>query len=204
MDWKLIMATVNSTGDIIARGTPNAAFAQLATTVATTRSGTLATLSLASTTGLSNGDYVLIQGHDLEEYNGVFQIVTVTTNTSITYTMKADPGASSTSTVMTVDKVLFGNAVDMSIAYDGKVIGGIQNGNTTLGAAAQIWVGESVASSSIVDYVWRPVAAGDAVAKSWTPFSYTLRPGTWVNFVVCRNTTGPVDVRLAYTKTTAV
>lgn len=197
------MATTNSTAAVIARGTSNAAFAQLSSNAATTRSGTTATLTMASTATLATNDYCLIQGHDLEEYNGVFQ-VTVASGTTLTYTIKQDPGASSTSTVMTVDKCTFGTAVDMSTAYDGKVIGGIQNGNTVLGAVAQIWLGESVASAALVDYVWRPIATGDTAARSWTPFSYTLRPGTYVNFVVCRNTSGPVDVHLAYTKTTAV
>lgn len=197
------MATTNSSAAVIARGTSNAAFAQLSSNAATTRSGTTATLTMASTATLSTGNYCLIQGHDLEEYNGVFQ-VTVASGTTITYTIKQDPGASSGTTVMTVDKVTFGTAVDMTTAYDGKVIGGIQNGNSAPGVAAQIWVGEAVASSSLVDYVWRPVAAGDVTAKSWTPFSYTLRPGTYTNFVVCRNTTNAVDCYLTSVKTTAV
>lgn len=197
------MATTNSSAAVIARGTSNAAFAQLSSNAATTRSGTTATLTMASTATLATNDYCLIQGHDLEEYNGVFQ-VTVASGTTLTYTIKQDPGASSGTTVMTVDKVTFGTAVDMTTAYDGKVIGGIQNGNSAPGVAAQIWVGEAVASSSLVDYVWRPVAAGDVTPKSWTPFSYTLRPGTYTNFVVCRNTTNAVDCYLTSVKTTAV
>ena len=196
------MPTTNSSAAVIARGTSNAAFAQLATTVATTRSGTTATLSLASTTGLATNDYCLIQGHDIEEYNGIFQ-VTVATGTTITYTIKQDPGASSTSTVMTVDKVTMGTAIDMTTAYGGDVWGGIQNGNDAPGVAAQIWMGVS-ATSSLPDYRWQPVAAGDITAKSWTPFSMQLNVGVFVNFAVCRNTTNAVDCFLIGNKTTAI
>lgn len=197
------MATTNSTAAVIGRGTANATFTQLVSNAVTTRSGTTATLTMTSTGTLTNNDYCLIQGHDLEEYNGVFQI-TVASGTTITYTIKQDPGASSGTTVMTVDKVTFGTAVDMTTAYDGKVIGGIQNGNTAPTVAAQIWVGESVLSSALADYAWRPVAAGDVTAKSWTPFAYTMRPGTYVNFIVCRNTGQSVDCYLTAVKTTAV
>lgn len=197
------MATTNSTAVVIARGTSNAAFTQLVSNAATTRSGTTATLTMASTATLATNDYCLIQGHDLEEYNGVFQ-VTVASGTTLTYVVKQDPGASSGTTVMTVDKCTIGTAVDMSTAYDGKVIGGIQNGNTAPTIAPQLWVGEAVTSSGITDYVWRPAAAGNSTAKSWTPFSYSLRPGVYTNFLVCRNTGQPVDCYLSAVKTTAV
>lgn len=196
------MATTNTAADVIARGTSNAAFAQLSSNAATTRSGTTATLTMASTATLSTGDKCLIQGHDLEEYNGVFTI-TVASGTTLTYTVKQDPGASSTSTVMTVDKVTLGTAVDMSTAYAGQVFGGVQNGNSAPGVGAQIWVGEATANNE-VDYVWKAASVADIAAKSWTPFSYLLRAGLFYNFAVCRNTTNAVDCSLKSVKTTAV
>lgn len=196
------MATTNSSSTVIARGTSNAAFAQLSSNAATTRSGTTATLTMASTSTLATNDYCLIQGHDLEEYNGVFQI-TVASGTTITYTIKQDPGASSGTTVMTVDKVTLGTAVDMTTAYGGNVWGGIQNGNSAPGAVAQVWWGVS-ATSNLVDYRWQPWAYGDLTAKSWSPVNVPLVVGAYNNFIVCRNTTNAVDCWLTANKTTAI
>ena len=188
---------------IIARGTSNAAFAQLSSNAATTRSGTTATLTMASTATLATNDYCLIQGHDLEEYNGVFQ-VTVASGTTLTYTIKQDPGASSGTTVMTVDKVTFGTAIDMSTDYGALVYGGLQNGNSAPGVAPQIWMGIS-GTSTITDFVWRQVAGGDTTAKSWTPFQIALsQTMMFANFVVCRNTTNAIDCTLLATHITAV
>jgi hypothetical protein len=195
------MPSTNSASTVIPRGTPNAAFAQLSSNAATTRSGTTATLTMASTATLTTNDWCLIQGHDIEEYNGVFQI-TVASGTTITYTIKQDPGASSGTTVMTVDKVTLGTvAVDMSTSYDGLIYGGIQNGNTAPGVAAQVWLGQS-ATSAAADYVWRPLSAGDLTAKSWSPFSVTLKPGLFYNIAVCRNTTNAVECFALATKMT--
>ena len=197
------MAATKSTAAIIARGTSNAAFTQLSSNAATTRSGTTATLTMASTATLANNDYCLIQGHDLEEYNGVFQ-VTVASSTTLTYTIKQDPGASSGTTVMTVDKVTMGTALDISTAYGGNVAGGLQNGNTGPTIAPQIWMGVS-GSSTITDYIWRPVSGGDTTAKSWSPFIMSLPLGmSFVNFAVCRNTGQAVDCALQATYVTAV
>lgn len=200
--WEANMPTTNTSATVIARGTSNAAFAQLSSNAATTRSGTTATLTMVSTATLATNNYALIQGHDIEEYNGIFQI-TVASGTTITYTIKQDPGASSTTTVMTVDKVTIGTAIDMTVAYGGDVWGGIQNGNAAPGVAAQIWMGVS-ATSSLPDYRWQPVASGDITVKSWTPFSLQLNVGVFVNFAVCRNTTNAVDCYLIGNKTTAI
>jgi hypothetical protein len=197
------MAATKSTTAIIARGTSNAAFAQLSSNAATTRSGTTATLTMASTATLATNDWCLIQGHDIEEYNGIFQI-TVASGTTITYTIKQDPGASSGTTVMTVDKVTMGTALDLSAAYGGNIVGGIQNGNSAPGVAAQIWMGVAGANNA-VDYIWRPVSGGDTTAKSWSPFSMSLGLGlSFINFAVCRNTTNAVDCMLQATYVTAV
>lgn len=188
---------------IIARGTSNAPFAQLSTTAVTTRVGTTATATVTNTT-LAVNDYVLMQGHDLEEYNGVFQVASLISTTGITYVIKQDPGASSGTTVMTVDKVTFGTAIDMSTDYGGEVNGGLQNGNSAPGVAPQIWMGNS-STSTLVDYVWRQVAGGDTSAKSLTSFSMQLpQSKMFVNFVVCRNTTNAIDCYLLASHITAV
>jgi hypothetical protein len=196
------MATTPLAALVFARGQSNAAFAQLSTSAVTTRSGAVATATVTNTT-LAVNDYVLVQGHDLEEYNGVFKVESLISTTGITYNIKQDPGASSTTTVMTIDKVTLGTGVDCSTAYDGRIVGGIQNGNSAPGAAPQIWVGES-STSTLADYTWRPLMAGDSVAKSWTPFAHTLRPGWFTNLAICRNTTNAVDVRADSVKITAV
>lgn len=188
---------------IIPRGTSNAAFAQLSTTAVTTRSGTTATATVTNTT-LAVNDYVLMQGHDLEEYNGVFQVASLISTTGITYVIKQDPGASSGTTVMTVDKVTFGTAIDMSTDYGGEVNGGLQNGNSAPGVAPQIWMGSS-STSTLADYVWRQVAGGDTSAKSLTSFSMQLpQSKMFVNFIVCRNTTNAIDCFLLASHITAV
>ena len=196
------MATTSTAAAVIALGTSNAAFTQLSTSAVTTRSGTVATATVTNTT-LAVNDYVLIQGHDLAEYNGVFQVASLISTTGITYNIKSDPGASSTTTVMTIDKVTLGAAVDCSTAYDGRIYGGLQNGNSAPGVAPQVWVGESP-TSTLVDYVWRPLMAGDVTAKSWTPFGLTLRPGLFTNICVCRNTTNAIDAQAQSVKMTAV
>lgn len=196
------MPTTNSNAAVIARGTINAAFAQLSSNAVTTRSGTTATLTMASTATLATNNYCLIQGHDIEEYNGIFSI-TVVSGTTISYTITQDPGASSTTTVMTVDKVTLGTAVDMTTSYGGDVWGGIQNANAAPGVAAQIWWGVST-TSALANYRWQPMIAGDLVAKSWTPFNMPLTVGAFNNFAVCRNTTNAVECYLISNKTTAV
>jgi len=196
------MATTKAAAIIIARGTSNAAFAQLIANVATTRIGTTATLTMASTATLATNDYCLIQGHDIEEYNGVFQ-VTVASGTTITYTIKQDPGASSTVTTATVDKVTRGTPLDMSTDFGAQVFGFIQNGNSAPGVAAQVWKGVS-GTSSDVDYIWKPFIAGDITAKSLTPINDTLDiSAMFVNYVVCRNTTNAVDCTIQASHVTA-
>ena len=184
------MATSKSAATIIARGTSNAAFTQL-TGCSVTRSGTTATLTKTSH-GRSNGDTILVQGFELEEFNGIFVIGGVTSNT-FTYTIKQDPGANPSGTTGTIDKVTLGTALDLSTAYGGYVVLGIQNGNSAPGVAAQIWMGVANGSAE-ADYRWSAVFSGDVVANSSTVRRMPLDIGImYVNFAVCRNTTNPVD-----------
>lgn len=194
------MSTTNTSAAVIARGTSNAAFAQL-TGCSATRSGTTATLTKTSH-GRSNGDKVLIQGFGLEEFNGVFTVANAAANT-FDYTIKQDPGANPSGTPGTVDLVTLGTAVDMTTAYDGQIVGGIQNGTSAPGVAAQVWLGQSPTSTE-ADYVWRPISAGNLVANSWSPFSVTMKSGWYYNIVIGRNTTNAVDCLAISNKTTAV
>lgn len=187
------MAATKAAATIIAFGTPCPAFTQLSSNAATTRSGTTATLTMASTATLATNDYCLIQGHDLAEYNGIFQI-TVASGTTITYTIKADPGASSGTTVMTVDKVVLGTALDMTTDYGAQVVIGLQNGNSAPGVAPQVWKGIASTGSALVDYRWSQLFAGDTTAKSFNQMTDVIpMESMYVNYAVCRNTTNAVD-----------
>lgn len=196
------MAATKSSQTIIARGTSNAAFTQLAG-CSVTRSGTTATLTKTSH-GRSNGDKVLIQGFALEEFNGIFTVANAAANT-FDYTIKQDPGANPSGTTGTVDLVTLGTALDLSTAYGGKIFGGIQNGNSAPGVAAQVWLGVASSGSADADYHWRQLAAGDTAVNSWTPFSYVASQGDYyVNVAVCRNTTNAVDCYATGVKITAL
>ncbi|WP_406699232.1 hypothetical protein V5E97_10180 [Singulisphaera sp. Ch08] len=100
---------------------------------AVTRSGTTATAT-ATSHGFSIGDWVLIQGSNLPNYNGPFQVVTVADANTFTYTMEADPGASSAGTV-TAQKGLAA-----SIWGNGTTV----DGNLTVGALATTDEAEAV------------------------------------------------------------
>ena len=198
------MAATKASSVIIALGSTIAAFTQLVSNAATTRSATTATLTMASTATLATNDYCLIQGHDLAEYNGVFQI-TVASGTTLTYTIKADPGASSGTTVMTVDKVLMGTALDMTTGYGAQVNGALQNGNTGPTIAPQVWKGVATTGSALADYRWYLCTVGDTTAKSMLPINDTLDfAAMYVNYCVCRNTGQPVDVVIQASNVSAV
>lgn len=195
------MAKTLTPATIIARGTSNAAFTQL-TGCSVTRSGTTATLTKTSH-GRSNSDKVLIQGFGLEEFNGLFTISNVTTNT-FDYTIKQDPGANPSGTPGTVDLVTLGTALDCSAGYGAEVQGGIQNGTTGPTVAAQIWMGVSTTSTE-ADYIWRQVGGGDTTANSWSPFARQIPQTTgFVNFAVCRNTGQAVDCVLLANQISAI
>lgn len=185
------MAMTKASSAIIARGTSNAAFTQL-TGASATRTGTTATYTKTSH-GLSNGNLVLIQGFSLEEFNGVFTVANSAANT-FDVTIKQDPGANPSGTPGTIDKVTAGTALDLTTAYGGHIIGGIQNTTTGPTIAAQVWVGISNSGSAEGDYIWRVVTSGSTTANDWSPFSYTVPQGAQrVNFAFCRNTGQAVD-----------
>lgn len=194
-------ATKSSNTDIIARGTSNAAFTQL-TGCSVTRSGTTATLTKTSH-GLSNSDKVLIQGFSLEEFNGVFTISNVATNT-FDYTIAQDPGANPTGTPGTVDKVTLGTALDMSTSYAAHIFGQLQNTTTGPTVAAQVWVGLSQSNTESA-YRWSQLMAGSTTANDMTPIDYVPpQSAAYVNVCVCRNTGQAVDVRVTAGQLTAV
>lgn len=195
------MAMTKSSAVIIPRGTSNAAGTQL-TGCSVTRSGTTATLTKTSH-GRSNGDKVLIQGFELEEFNGIFTVANSAANT-FDYTIKQDPGANPSGTPGTVDKMTLGTAIDLSTCYGGMVVGGMQTGAAP-GVQGELWLGQAVTGSADCDYVWRPVSASGIAANVWTPFDYTLKQGAgMLNFAFGKNTTNAVDVFLLANKITAV
>lgn len=195
------MPTTKADATIIAKGTSNAAFAQL-TGCSVTRATTTATLT-KTTHGLANGDKVLIQGFSLNEFNGVFTVANSLANT-FDYTISADPGANPAGTPGTVDKATLGTALDLSASYDCLLFGGIQNGTTAPGVAAQIWLGLSLTATE-ADYVWRQIQTGDITINSWVPFSRNLsQSAQFVNIAVCRNTSQAVDCFALASHITAV
>lgn len=193
--------TKASTTALIALGSSNAAFTQLAS-CSVTRSGTTATLTKTSH-GRSNGDKVLIQGFALAEFNGIFTVANAAANT-FDYTIKADPGANPSGSTGTVDLVTLGAALDCTGIYTGRLFGGIQNGNTGPTVAPEIWLGEANASAE-ADYIWRRVMAGDTTANSWTPFNLSIQQGSmYLNVAVARNTGQAVDCFVLGAKVTAI
>lgn len=182
--------TTKTSATIIARGTSNPAFTQL-TGISVTRTGTTATYTKASH-GRSNGDKLLIQLFDIEEYNGIFTISNVTTNTW-DVTLKQDPGANPAGTPGIADLVTLGTAFDMSTADSGEVLINIQNGQTGPTVAPEVWEGVAVANNE-VDYTWRPLFSGSTTAKELIARVITLPQGRmYVNYAVCRNTGQAVD-----------
>lgn len=199
------MAMTKVAQAIIALGTPSPAFAQLTCSAATTRSGTVASATVTNTT-LAVNDYILVQGHDIAEYNGIFQVASLISTTGITYNIKSDPGASSgTTTTMTIDKVVLGTALDMTADYGANVVGGLQNGNSAPGVAPEVWKGVASTGSALVDYQWSLLMAGDTTAKSFTPIKDRINIAVmYVNYAVCRNTMNAVDCFIQASHVTAV
>lgn len=195
------MALTKSDHTFIARGTSNAAFTQL-TGCSVTRSGTTATLTKTSH-GLSNNDKVLIQGFSLEEFNGIFTISNVATNT-FDYTIAQDPGANPSGTPGTVDRVTLGTKLDITGSYDVEMFGGLQNGTTGPTVAPQIWIGEAIVDAE-ASYIWRQVGGGDTTANSYTPFKYApSQSAQFLNVAVCRNTGQAVDTYMLGTHISAL
>lgn len=184
------MAITKSSATIIARGTSKAAASQL-TGCSATRSGTTATLTKTSH-GYSNGDTVYVRGFSLEEFNGVFTISNVATNT-FDYTIKQDPGSNPSGTPGTVDKVTVGTALDLTAALGAQIVTGYQNGTTGPTNACRILIGYAAANNE-VDYVWRDLLLGNTTANSTVNIAASVPPtAMWVNIAVGANTGQAVD-----------
>lgn len=139
------------------------------TVSALVRSGTTATAT-ATAHGFVVGDWVLVAGSSLLGYNGLFQVATVADANTFTYTMEADPGASSAGSV-TAQK-----GVASAIWGDGTSPAGIVTSGgypgASVGALASSTGGEvhaRVATTTAPTTVCRIVV--------WT--SGTAAPGTW-------------------------
>lgn len=130
---------------------------------AITRSGTTATAT-ATGHGFSVGDWVIVQGADLPQYNGPFQVVTAADANTFTYVMESDPGASSTG-VRTAQKGLAA-----SIWGDGTTV----DSNVTVGSLATC--GEAEVIARVVTAA-SPTSGFPARIHLYT--SNTGLPGTW-------------------------
>jgi len=195
------MATTKTAAAIIARGTANAAFTQL-TGCSVTRTGTTATLTKTSH-GRSNGEKLLIQNFELEEFNGIITAANVTANT-LDYTIKQDPGANPAGATGTLDLVTLGTALDLSTSYGGNMTIGLQNHNTGPTIAPEVWMGIAIASAE-ADYIWRRVWTGNTTANSLIVSERDLPMGVmYVNFAVGRNTGQPVDCFALASHVTAI
>lgn len=184
------MAVTKTARNIVARGTSRAAFTQL-TGCSATRSGTTATLTKTSH-GRSNGDKVLIQGFELEEFNGIFTVANSAANT-FDYTIKADPGANPSGTPGTLDLMTVGTRVDLSTALGLLVQLGIQNRNSGITKLGECWVGMANADNEY-DYLWRPLFGGDLVVASLSPFVFHAPAAAmYVNFAFGRNAGAAID-----------
>lgn len=64
-----------------------------------TRSSTTATLTSSVAHRLSVGEYVTVSGATQTEYNGIFQVVSVPTATTLTYTVSGTPASPATGTI---------------------------------------------------------------------------------------------------------
>jgi hypothetical protein len=80
--------------------------------VGITRSSTTATATTLAVHGRSVGDWVTIAGAAQSEYNGTFQIATVPTTTTFTYTVAGSPATPATGTI---------TAVQSFVKFRGKV-----------------------------------------------------------------------------------
>lgn len=195
------MATPSkSVTTLIARGTSRAAFTQL-TGCSVTRSGTTATLTKTSH-GLSNGDTVLIEAFDLEEFNGVFTIGNVTSNT-FDYTIAQDPGANPGGTPGKVTRGTLSTILDMSTKFSATIAGAIQNGSAP-GLGAQVWLGLA-GSNSEPAFQWEKILTAGIVANALYPFRQAgLRDVSHVALWVGGNTTNAVDVQAVALHTNSV
>lgn len=94
------------------------------------RAGTTATATKTSH-GFATGDWIIIQGSDRPQYNGIFKVANALTNT-FDYTMESDPGASSAG-VITAQR-----GIIASVWGDGSTV----DGNVTVGSLPSAIAGD--------------------------------------------------------------
>lgn len=156
------MATITRTQNRRVLKTPTSLAVNASKSVsAITRSTTTATATSTSH-GFSAGDWVIIQGADLPQYNGPFQVVTVADANTFTYTMESDPGASSAGT-RTAQK-----GVAASIWGDGSTV----DSNVTVGALTTAEGGDLIARVATT-------TAPTTACRVHVFTSATAAPGTW-------------------------
>lgn len=171
------------------------------TVTSITRSGVTATVTITSH-GFSNGDVVYIYGSAVPEYNGVWTISNVATNT-FDYTLEADPGASASGTIKCWRGKL-GTALDLSSAFGADIFGYIHNGATGPGAGLKVLLGLS-RDGTEPKYEWREILQAGAGNLEKTPINYGLPyPVMHANLFFYGNTSQAVLVEAYASKVTAV
>jgi len=86
---------------------PDAGAATAVAVTTLTSSGTTATCTTTAVHGLEAGQSVIIAGAGESDYNGTFEVVTVTSTTVFTYTMAADPVDTATGTITSTKATVF-------------------------------------------------------------------------------------------------
>lgn len=158
-----------------------------------TRSGTTATLTktgITSTLSLAAGDWVFINGATHPAFNGLFQVVSTSTN-SFTYAIAADPGVDGGS-VATVDKVVVssvwgdGSTANglatvgaLKTAFGGVLRARVANGASapTSGPSVNVWYSGDCSAGSWRRHSGLPYSGYNATAGNDTPIAITLQPG---------------------------
>lgn len=152
------------------------------TVTALTRSGTTAT-GTATSHGFSVGDWVIVAGSNLPQYNGPFQVVTAADANTFTYTMESDPGATSAGTVTAQKGVgptnLWGDGTTptgspasvgaLPTATAGEAVGRITNAATGPTVAATMGVYASDTGATGTWRLVRALAGNTANAADATP-----------------------------------
>ena len=167
-----------------------------------TRSGVTATLT-ATAHGFSNSDVVYIDGVFPAEYNGVFVISNVQTNT-FDYTMVRDPGASASVGSAVVWRGTLGTELDLTTALGANLLGRITNGATGPTAGLNILLGKSNDSVE-ANFRWRSILTGDTGNLVGTEISFGIATASmYINVFAYGNTGQSVDLLIAAEELTSV
>lgn len=186
------MAATKTAREILGVASALAAETEM-TVTGITRSGTTATATSTSH-GKSNSDVVVMAGAAQSEYNGVFAISNVQTNTW-DYTLKQDPGESASGTI-TAWRGTLGTVLDLSTALGADLVGRIQNGATGPTVGLKVLLGLATADVE-ADYKWREFMQAGTANLAEAPIHFGLSTRTmFANLFFYGNTGQAVDVEV--------